>query len=84
MDNIASRLESCFEAVFPALTREQIRNARQPQIEDWDSLAAVKLATLIEEEFEIELDFEAAVQHESFQSLAAYLASLPPLSGPRA
>ena len=42
LDNIASRLESCFAAVFPALTPEQIRNAKQPEIEDWDSLAAVK------------------------------------------
>ena len=75
MNEIAPRLESCFAAVFPALTPEQIRAARQPEVEDWDSLAAVKLATLIEEEFEIELDFEEAVQRESFQALAEYLAT---------
>lgn len=73
---IEDRLETCFEAVFTGLTSEQIRNAEQDQVEDWDSLAALQLTTLIEEEFEIELDFEDAVELETFQAIAEFLARL--------
>ena len=73
---IEDRLETCFQAVFPGLSSEQIRNAKQDQVEAWDSLAALQLTTLIEEEFEIELDFEDAVQLATFQAIAEHLARL--------
>ncbi len=74
--SIEDRLETCFQAVFPGLSSEQIRNAKQDQVEAWDSLAALQLTTLIEEEFEIELDFEDAVELATFQAIAEHVAKL--------
>ena len=73
---VRKRLAGCFQAVFPTLSEAQIHNAKQSEISDWDSLAALKLATLIEEEFGIELDFEQAAELETFQALADYLSGL--------
>ena len=70
---VETRLVGCFEAVFPDLDAAAIRNADQATVSAWDSIAALSLINVIEEEFEIELDFEQAAQLTSFRAIADYL-----------
>jgi acyl carrier protein len=73
---IEKRLVTTFEAVFPDMSPEQIRAAEQPNVEAWDSIAAINLITVVEEQFEVELDFEELSRQTSFQALADYLAGV--------
>jgi acyl carrier protein len=73
MDNLEQRLETIFATVFPGLPPEKIRAASQSSLETWDSVAAITLLNLIEEEFEIQLDFEDIGDLTSFSSIAEYL-----------
>jgi acyl carrier protein len=74
--DIENRLVQSFEAVFPTLSPDQIRNASQSNIDSWDSIAALTLINVIEEEFEVELDFEQAAQLTSFRAIADHVAGL--------
>jgi acyl carrier protein len=69
MDPTTARLRTCFSIVFPDLTDAQTYAARVGEIAEWDSLATVKLSTLIEEEFGITLDLDDFEETMSFQSL---------------
>jgi acyl carrier protein len=57
MDEYGNRLIRCFAAVFPRIAVDQIREASVDKIPEWDSLAAVTLVALIEEEFGAQVDF---------------------------
>lgn len=54
----ATRLQSCFQAVFPALGPEQIVKASPVTLAEWDSIHHVTLINVIEEEFGIVIDPE--------------------------
>jgi acyl carrier protein len=71
---IETRLVGCFEAVFPDLDEAAIRHADQATVSEWDSIAALSLINVVEEEFELQLDFEEAAQLTSFRAIADYLA----------
>ena len=73
MDNLEQRLENLFATVFPDLPPEKIRQASQNSVETWDSVAAITLLNLIEEEFGIQMDFEDIGDLTSFSSVAGYL-----------
>jgi acyl carrier protein len=73
MDNLEQRLENLFSTVFPDLPSQKIRQASQNSIETWDSVAAITLLNLIEEEFGIQMDFEDIGDLTSFSSIAEYL-----------
>ena len=73
MDNVERRLENLFKTVFPDLPLEKIRQASQESVEAWDSVAAITLVNLIEEEFAIQMDFEDIGDLTSFSSIAEYL-----------
>jgi len=73
MDNLESRLIKVFETVFPDLSADKIRTASQSSVENWDSIAAITLINLIEEEFEIQMDFEKAADLTSFPEVLEYL-----------
>ena len=64
---------NCFQAVFPGLTEAQILAARQESIAEWDSVAAISLVNVIEEEFGIEMDFDALADLNTFDNVYAYL-----------
>lgn len=68
------RLVSCFSAVFPLLTREQILTAQRDHIEQWDSLANLTLFTVVQEEFGITLDLAALDSLSSYQAIAQAIA----------
>ncbi len=76
MDNIEQRLVKVFETVFPDLTAEQIHAASQTTVATWDSVAAITLMNLMEEEFTIEIDFDRAAELSSFSEILAYLKAL--------
>ena len=72
MDEMEDRLIRCFSAVFPALTAEQIRASSPEFLSAWDSLTAVTLAAVLDEEFGLQINpadlpdpatFEAVQNH---------------------
>lgn len=73
MDNLEQRLETVFSTVFPDLTPDQIPTASQETVASWDSVAAITLINLVEEEFGIQMDFDQAAELTSFPKVLAYL-----------
>ena len=73
MNNVKDRLIKAFEAVFPKIPKAAIPAASQISVENWDSVAAITLINVIEEEFHIQIDFDDAVELTSFAKILAYL-----------
>jgi acyl carrier protein len=73
MDNIEERLIKVFETVFPDLSPEQIVAATQSTVSAWDSVAAITLMNVMEEEFSIEIDFDRAAELSSFSEILGYV-----------
>lgn len=73
MDTIKSRLTRCFEIVFPSLSPEAIPSATQSTVEAWDSVAAITLVNVIEDEFGIQLDMDAIAELDSFERIHDHL-----------
>jgi acyl carrier protein len=73
MDNIRATLLKCFESVFPALSPAQIEAANQASVAEWDSVAAITLVNVIEEEFGITMDFDKLADLDSFDKVLEYL-----------
>ena len=66
MNNFHSRLATCFFALFPDLDSAELEEASVETVPTWDSVASATLMSLIEEEFEIELDIEQIGMLNSF------------------
>ncbi len=64
MDSAEQRLVRAFETVFPDLPAERVRTASQDTVETWDSVAAITLINVIEEEFEIQMDFDDVAESD--------------------
>jgi acyl carrier protein len=73
MDNTEERLIKVFETVFPELSVDQIRAASQTTVANWDSVAAITLMNVMEEEFSIEIDFDRAAELSSFPEILGYV-----------
>ena len=73
MDEIKARLTKCFETVFPDLPADQIPQATQNSVPNWDSIAAITLLNVIEDEFQITMDLELAGELDSFPKIYEYL-----------
>ncbi|HEY3416851.1 MAG TPA: acyl carrier protein [Armatimonadota bacterium] len=73
MDPITTRLVACFQTVFPALSEGQARQASPASVAAWDSVAAITLVNVLEEEFGIEIDFELLPELTSFDRFEQYL-----------
>lgn len=71
---IQEKLTNCFRAVFPSLPEAGIPNASVATVAAWDSLAAITLLHVVEEEFQTEVDLDRLGELDSFGSLADYLA----------
>jgi len=69
-DSTEKRLMNCFRAVFPLLDQRQIGTATPETVEQWDSIATVRLAAVIEEEFGVELELE---RNLSFREILFFL-----------
>lgn len=73
MTETDDRLIRCFSAVFPALAADGIRSASVESVEDWDSLAALRLAAVLEEEYGIQIDLPDLQELSSFEAVRHYL-----------
>ena len=73
MDSLQARLIQCFSAVFPQLSDEQIVNADQQSLSEWDSLKTVMLWHLLQEEFQVNIEPEEAEHLISFSDISRLL-----------
>jgi acyl carrier protein len=56
MPDSRSELTLCFAAVFPGLHAEEIPLASRASVAAWDSLAFVRLISVVEEAFDIAIE----------------------------
>lgn len=73
MPDVGTRLVGCFLAVFPELNEVDIRSASQDRMEQWDSVAAITLVNVIEEEFSTQIDYDHLPNLDSFTKVLEYL-----------
>jgi acyl carrier protein len=73
MDHVQIRLVKCFQAVFPALPEDAILQCTQATNSAWDSIAAITLANVIEEEFGFQMDLEVLPELDSFDRVLSYV-----------
>ncbi len=73
MVDFKSRLARCFASVFPELTPDQIRQASTETVPLWDSLAAVTLVAVIEQEFSVQIDPLDLPELSSYGAVKAYV-----------
>jgi acyl carrier protein len=81
MSELESRLIRCFSSVFPALTPEEIRAASAQWLAEWDSLAAVTLAAVIQQEFSVQIHLLDLPELDSFEAFQTYLRRLTARGG---
>lgn len=74
MGDLFRRLDGCFQAVFPDLSDEEIRQATPDAVAAWDSMATVTLLAVVNEEFNTELDLDRMEDLLSYSKLAEWLA----------
>jgi len=68
-----ARLVQCFGIVFPALAAARIPTASVETTADWDSVNAVVLMSVIEEEFGLNIPAEEMGRLTSFEAILGYL-----------
>jgi acyl carrier protein len=73
MDAIKDRLVTCFQTVFPDLPEAEIPAATQASLAVWDSVAAITLVNVIEDEFGIQVDFDLLAELDSFDRIREYV-----------
>ncbi len=73
MDNVTPKLIECFQIVFPDLSEKDIPAASQETVAAWDSVAAITLVNVVEEQFGIEMDLDDVADLDSFDKVCAYL-----------
>ena len=73
MHDVEKRVADCFQAVFPSLQPDEIRQASPETVDVWDSLASVTLLSALEEEFQIRLEIEDLQHLVSFDSAVHYV-----------
>src|SRR2546430_302233 len=75
MSDARERLVKCFSAVFPTLDTEAIQLANPTTVAKWDSLASITLISVIEEEFQVQIDPEHIEHLVSFEKVFDYITS---------
>jgi acyl carrier protein len=79
MDRIATSLINCFQTVFPDMPASEIPTANQSSVATWDSVAAITLVNVIEEEFGIQMDLDHLAELDSFNRIEEYLRKETPV-----
>jgi acyl carrier protein len=77
MDEIEARVLECFGNVFPGVPRDTLPKVSQASIAEWDSAMHVTLLAALAEEFQIEIDYEAAEDLRSFALVVDYVRNPP-------
>jgi len=73
MTSTTNRLTNCFQTVFSDLRETEILNASQSSAGSWDSIGAITLMNVIEDEFGIQMDFDRLAELDSFERIQEYL-----------
>ncbi len=73
MDETRRRLTKCFEVVFPDLAPGAIPGASVATVAAWDSVAAITMLNVVEDEFGVEVDLDDLANLDSFDKLHSYL-----------
>ena len=68
MSDVETRLMRCFSSVFPTLKPEEIRSAHADSLAAWDSLAAVTLLAVVQQEFDVAIDLLDLPELDSFDA----------------
>ncbi|MGO8986682.1 MAG: hypothetical protein ACLPHI_19650 [Terriglobales bacterium] len=74
MNDYRPRLVQCFSLVFPDLKASEVYSASSSSVAAWDSTAAIILANVVEEEFQVKLDYDVLPELVSFELMLEYLA----------
>lgn len=80
MHDTRNRLIRCFAAVFPELGQAELRRASTSSVGSWDSLAAITLVSLIEEEFTIQIHPQELAELTSFDLVLDFLEQRQPVA----
>ena len=78
MRDLQDRLVACFSAVFPNRSAQEILSADRDSLAEWDSLAAIMLLTVLQQEFHLEIDPLDLNRLGSFRSLSEHIAERAP------
>lgn len=70
---INDRLLRCFAAVFPELAPAEIQVASSDTLQSWNSLSAVTLVAVIEQEFGIKVQPLDLPELDSFHAVRGYV-----------
>ena len=73
MDETRQRLTNCFQVVFPDLPQDAIETASTATVSAWDSVAAITMMNVIEDEFGFEMDLDDLAELDSFDKVYSYL-----------
>jgi acyl carrier protein len=73
MADLEARLQKCFTDVFPDLPTREIPVASMASVASWDSLTAVMLNAVIEEEFQIQIAPADLDEFVSYELILDYL-----------
>jgi acyl carrier protein len=73
VSSMDDRLVRCISSVLPTLTDQEIRAVSIEQMADADSLSAVTLVALIDDEFSVDVDLEGLLACGTFQGILRYL-----------
>jgi acyl carrier protein len=66
MPELDVRLSALFRAAFPSLHENNVRGATRDSVAKWDSVAAMTLLALVEEEFDLQFELEEAAEWTSY------------------
>jgi acyl carrier protein len=75
MPDLDARLLRCFSSVFADLPPEEIRAASAESLSAWDSLAAVTLIAVLQQEFGLQIALADYPKLKSFAAIDAYIRS---------
>lgn len=73
LPDMRDRLVGCYQTVFPDLDSSQISEIQLENTAEWDSLKAVVLLSVIEEEFDLRIPPSEIGRLQSFPATLAYL-----------
>ena len=73
MSEEEDRLIRCFSSVFPLLSAAEIRRFSKDSRAEWDSLTAITLVAVIQQEFSVEIDPSELYELDSFEAVQAYI-----------
>lgn len=69
MNEMESRLATCFTSVLPTLSITEIEKANPDSVPGWDSVATVTLFAVVEEEFGVEIGLTDLKSGITFQNI---------------